>query len=199
MKPVVICLSGKRRCGKDFVANLLERRLSEFGYAVVVCGISYPLKEEYAELMGVDATRLKYDLLYKEKYRQQMVDWSEKIRNEDSSYFCRKVLANLGQADVLIVPDCRRLSDINFFKTHCDTRLRQIRIESTLSVRKKRGFEFVAGIDDQATECDLDGYDKWDIVIPNDIQIEDGDLPPQLNEILTLVCHEVRILLNVEC
>ncbi|VDK83588.1 unnamed protein product [Onchocerca ochengi] len=132
---VVICLSGKRKCGKDFVGNLLANRLKEIGDKVIIYGISYPLKEEYAQLNGIDAERLKYDMQYKELYRQDMIAWGEKIRNDDSGYFCRL-----------------------------------LRVESTLSMREMRGFVFIKGIDDQMTECGLDEYTKWDVVITNDIQ-----------------------------
>lgn len=88
-KPVVICFSGKRKSGKDFVANLLANRLERLDYEVVVCGVSHPLKEEYAQLYDVDAERLKFDMAYKERYRADMIAWGERIRNEDPGYFCR--------------------------------------------------------------------------------------------------------------
>ncbi|VDN26419.1 unnamed protein product [Gongylonema pulchrum] len=88
--PVVICVSGKRRSGKDFLANLLADRLKHRGcYEVLICGISYPLKEEYAELNGMDAERLKFDASFKEHHRADMVRWGEEIRANDPDYFCR--------------------------------------------------------------------------------------------------------------
>ncbi|CAG9536927.1 unnamed protein product [Cercopithifilaria johnstoni] len=195
MKPVVVCLSGKRKCGKDYVGNLLANRLEKIGYKVIICGISYPLKEEYAQLNGVDAERLKYDIRYKEIYRQDMVAWGERMRSNDPGYFCRKVFVNADSADVLIVTDCRRISDIEFFKIHSGSRLRLLRIETTLPVRKLRGFVFVRGIDDQMTECGLDEYTDWDIVLTNDVQVVNGILPLNLDECLTRLCFEIRQLL----
>ncbi|VIO97974.1 phosphomevalonate kinase, putative [Brugia malayi] len=195
MTPVVICLSGKRKCGKDFVGSLLANRLERIGYKVIICGISYPLKEEYAQLNGIDAERLKYDAQYKEIYRQDMISWGEGIRSNDSGYFCRKVLAKANSVDVLIVTDCRRLSDVEFFKIHCGPRLRLLRIETTLPVREMRGFVFIKGIDDQMTECGLDDYTDWDIVITNDVQIVNGILPTNLEECLTDLSFEISQLL----
>ncbi|VIP00361.1 Uncharacterized protein BM_BM17214 [Brugia malayi] len=195
MTPVVICLSGKRKCGKDFVGSLLANRLERIGYKVIICGISYPLKEEYAQLNGIDAERLKYDAQYKEIYRQDMISWGEGIRSHDSGYFCRKVLAKANSVDVLIVTDCRRLSDVEFFKIHCGPRLRLLRIETTLPVREMRGFVFIKGIDDQMTECGLDDYTDWDIVITNDVQIVNGILPTNLEECLTDLSFEISQLL----
>uniref|UniRef100_A0A0R3RZE5 Phosphomevalonate kinase n=1 Tax=Elaeophora elaphi TaxID=1147741 RepID=A0A0R3RZE5_9BILA len=155
MKHVVVCLSGKRKCGKDFVGSLLANRLEGMGCKVIICGISYPLKEEYA----------------------------------------RQVFAKADSADVLIVTDCRRLSDIEFFKMHCGSRLRLLRIETSLAIREMRGFVFVKGIDDQITECGLDEYADWDVVFTNDIQTVDGTLPPNLDECLTRFCFEICQLL----
>lgn len=56
---------------------------------VVVCGVSDPLKEEYAALHGIDAEELKGDGLQKEVLRKEMVLWSEDLRKKDHGYFCR--------------------------------------------------------------------------------------------------------------
>ncbi|KAM3717617.1 Phosphomevalonate kinase [Dirofilaria immitis] len=197
MKSLVICLSGKRKSGKDFVGNLLANRLKGIGYKVIIYGVSYPLKEEYAQLNSIDAERLKYDMQYKEIYRQDMIIWAEKIRKDDPGYFCKKVLVKADLADVLIVPDCRRLSDIEFFKTHCGSRLRLLRVESTLSMREMRGFVFTRGIDDKMTECDLDEYTDWDVIVANNVQIVNEKLPVNLDECLTRLCSEIhQLMLN---
>lgn len=72
---------------------------------------------------------------------------------------------------------------------------RLLRIETTLQVRQMRGFIFVKGIDDQMTECGLDEYTDWDIILTNDIQIVDGILPLNLDECLTRLCSEIHQLL----
>lgn len=41
----------------------------------------------------------------------------------------RKVLAKADSVDVLIVTDCRRLSDVEFFKMHCGPHLRLHNLE----------------------------------------------------------------------
>ncbi|VDO50615.1 unnamed protein product, partial [Brugia timori] len=106
-----------------------------------------------------------------------------------------KVLAKANSVDVLIVTDCRRLSDVEFFKIHCGPRLRLLRVETTLPVREMRGFVFIKGIDDQMTECGLDDYTDWDIVITNDVQIVNGILPTNLEECLTDLSFEISQLL----
>lgn len=64
-------------------------------------------------------------------------------------------------------------------------------------MREMRGFVFIKGIDDQMTECGLDEYTKWDVVITNDIQVMDGKLPLNLDECITHFCFEIhQLLLN---
>lgn len=61
-----------------------------------------------------------------------------------------------------------------------------------------RGFVFVKGIDDQITECGLDEYTGWDVILTNDIQIADGTLPLNLDKCLTRLCSEIHQLLQNE-
>uniref|UniRef100_A0A914RWJ1 Phosphomevalonate kinase n=1 Tax=Parascaris equorum TaxID=6256 RepID=A0A914RWJ1_PAREQ len=89
MRPAVVCFSGKRKSGKDFICALLAERLTSEGLEVAIRGVSYPLKEEYAMLNNLDAELLKSDATYKEIYRQKMVEWGENIRRKDPAYFCR--------------------------------------------------------------------------------------------------------------
>lgn len=97
-KIIICCLSGKRKSGKDFVALKLATKIEKCSLffppiitsvKVLINGISYPLKEEFAKLNQLDFVRLKSHDNYKETVRQQMVEYGEKIRAKDPSYFCR--------------------------------------------------------------------------------------------------------------
>lgn len=87
----VICLSGKRKSGKDFVALKLAKAIQNCcdESQVAISGISYPLKEEFAKLNQMDFERLKSHDEYKERVRKEMVEYGEQIRAKDPSYFCR--------------------------------------------------------------------------------------------------------------
>jgi phosphomevalonate kinase len=87
--PIVLCFSGKRRSGKDFICTRLKNLMDSRNICAIVRGISYPLKEEYANIYKLDAEKLKFDPEYKESVRKSMVEFGEKVRSEDSSYFCR--------------------------------------------------------------------------------------------------------------
>ena len=73
----VILLSGKRKSGKDFVA---ERLLPAMGSDAVILRLSGPLKKCYAEQHDLDYEKLMSSDGYKEKYRRDMIRWSEEIR-----------------------------------------------------------------------------------------------------------------------
>ena len=62
--------------------------------------------KDYEKLMSSDG--------YKEKYRKDMIRWSEEIRDKDHGYFCRAAIEFYAAADksAWIVSDCRRKSDL---------------------------------------------------------------------------------------
>lgn len=51
--------------------------------------ISEPIKSHWAREKGLDLNELLSDGPYKEKYRKQMIEWSDGIRHKDPGYFCR--------------------------------------------------------------------------------------------------------------
>jgi hypothetical protein len=85
---VVVVLSGKRKSGKDHVAELLRLHLDPIAPSRIV-RLSAPIKAAYAREHGLDLAELLSDGGYKERYRQGMVAWSEAIRERDPGYFCR--------------------------------------------------------------------------------------------------------------
>lgn len=60
------------------------------GEKCTIIRISAPLKSSYAETHNLDIKELMSDGPYKEKYRLDMIKWSDKIREEDPGYFCKK-------------------------------------------------------------------------------------------------------------
>merc|ERR1712018_203471 len=118
---LILLFCGKRKSGKDFLTDWLQINLSEKrsddGKSVII-RLSGPLKECYAENHGLDYSRLLDSSDYKEKYRKDMITWSEKIRNEDPAYFCLKSIEKYCAESfpIWIVSDCRRKTDFDFFE-----------------------------------------------------------------------------------
>jgi len=184
---IVICLSGKRKSGKDYIADELIRELEKSGVSAEIRRISAPLKEEYARIHQLDFDELLTASAYKELHRAKMVEWGEEIRCQDPEYFCRLAMSGCA-VDVCVVSDCRRPTDLLYFTQHFP-KLLSVRVECPTAVREARGFSFTPGVDDADTECALDAHDRWDFVLRND-----GDAPT-LSDGLSRVLCAVRSLL----
>lgn len=159
----IVVLSGKRKSGKDFVADELKDRLFPW---VQIGRLSAPLKMTYAKEHGLDYAQLLTAGSLKELHRSDMIKWGESRRSSDAGFFARQVMAQAlkkaNSAPVLVVSDARRLTDLEFFTQHESivsgvTKLILVRVYATESSREARGWVFTPGIDDAQSECALDG------------------------------------------
>lgn len=167
----IILLSGKRKCGKDYLAEQLNKRFNERSQIV---RISEPIKSEWAKKLNLDLEQLLSDGPYKEKYRKEMIEWSDTVRADDYGYFCRSAMQNADH-EIIIVSDIRRKSDVKFFKETYGDKIVTIRITCPEIIRAERGWIYQLGVDDVPSECDLDDYEQWDLVIENNGSLK-GDL-----------------------
>lgn len=188
---VVFVFSGKRKSGKDFVAEKLKETL---GYnRCEIIRLSGPLKYEYARQHGLEFDRLLDSTTYKELYRQDMIRWGEEKRRADPTYFCKLATKMVSpkiregsqtvQKPVWVISDARRKSDVHYFKTNYE-KVVHVRIAASEDVRKSRGWMFTAGVDDAESECGLDD-ETFDFVIHNDGH---DQLNNEINYLLKYVC-----------
>lgn len=63
--------------------------------------------------------------------------------------------------------DVRRMNDIRYFRETYGDKVVCLRLTCPDPVRIQRGFVYTAGIDDIESECGLDNYNKWDLVLEN--------------------------------
>ncbi|XP_022346619.1 phosphomevalonate kinase [Enhydra lutris kenyoni] len=161
---LVLLVSGKRKSGKDFVAEALRSRLGEDVCAVL--RLSGPLKEQYAQERGLDFQRLLDASSYKEAYRRDMICWGEEKRQADPGFFCRKVVEGVSQP-IWLVSDTRRLSDIQWFREAYGAMTQTVRVVASEQSRQQRGWEFTLGVDDAESECGLDDFGAFDWVLEN--------------------------------
>ena len=165
-KPVqlAIVFAGKRKSGKDYCS---DRLLALIGDEVAEIGrLSGPLKKAYAEEHDLDYAELLTDSPYKEQHRARMITWGEERRNADAGFFARKVLTAASKP-ILIISDARRPGDVAFFQENVPTVI-TVRVEASQETRKARGWVFASGVDDAESECGLDAYEPWDVVLKND-------------------------------
>jgi len=163
---LVLVFSGKRKSGKDFVTDFLKEH---FGERSVIIRLSGPLKECFAKDNGLDYEKLLSASDYKEKYREEMITWSEEIRNKDYTYFCKAAISKYeaSKYPVWIISDARRLTDLQFFRENYEDKMKTVRIQATEEIRKSRGWLITPGVDDKETECGLDTVTNWDYRIEN--------------------------------
>jgi len=162
----ILLFSGKRKSGKDHLTEWLVERVN----GSKILRLSGPIKKVYADSHGLDFESLLSSGTYKEQHRLDMIKWSEEIRKKDHGYFVRHSIEMYSAADssVWIVSDCRRTTDVTFFKHHYDPKvIAHVRVEASDEVRRDRGWVFQAGVDDAESECGLDKAD-FDIVVRND-------------------------------
>ncbi|XP_053507203.1 phosphomevalonate kinase [Ictalurus furcatus] len=172
---LILLFSGKRKSGKDYVTDLIQKRLSP--ELCCILRLSAPLKERYAQEHGLDYEQLLGAGQYKEQHRAEMIRWGESKRHLDPGFFCRMVVCGATQP-VWIVSDCRRMSDLQWFYSEYPQRCASVRVEASDQTRAQRGWRFTAGIDDAESECGLDqGVDfDWTIRNEGDITFLDGQL-----------------------
>lgn len=112
----VVLLSGKRKSGKDYVADLLVSRLDPHA---TIGRLSAPLKKGYAEEHGINYEELLTAGPFKEQHRLKMIAWGEARRKSDPGFFARRMINDIcstSAARILIVSDARRPSDLAFFR-----------------------------------------------------------------------------------
>ncbi|XP_056618169.1 phosphomevalonate kinase [Triplophysa dalaica] len=184
----VLLFSGKRKSGKDYVTDLLQKRLSSETSCIL--RLSAPLKRQYAQDHHLDYEELLGAGQYKERYRSDMIHWGEMKRQEDSGFFCRLAIKNVVQP-IWIISDCRRLSDVRWFQKEFPDQCICVRVEASEETRSQRGWSFTSGIDDAESECGLDEGVKFDLIIRND---EDDDvLEKQMQGLLSLVTNRMKL------
>ncbi|KAH8305517.1 hypothetical protein KR018_002332 [Drosophila ironensis] len=165
----IVLISGKRKCGKDFISERLQNKLAHRSQIV---RISEPIKSEWARKLHLDLAALLSDGPYKEQYRRDMILWSDEVRSRDYGYFCRAAMEEAlarQPTPYILVSDVRRKNDIRWFReTYGPDRVLTLRLTSRPETRSSRGWVFTAGIDDVPSECDLDDYEDFDLVFAND-------------------------------
>lgn len=137
--------------------------------------ISEPIKSTWAKEKNLNLVQLISDTPYKEKYRKEMIIWSDERRALDYGIFCREASQSISKP-IVIVSDIRRKTDIKWFKETFGDKIKLIRIKCDDSVRISRGWKFQEGVDDIQSECDLDRWTEWDLVIENDGKKESEEI-----------------------
>ncbi|XP_023340670.1 phosphomevalonate kinase [Eurytemora carolleeae] len=179
---LVFMLSGKRKSGKDFLADYLKDRI---GDRAIIIRIAAPIKLSYANHLKLDFKRLLSSDSYKEDIRIEMLEYQNKIMAKDGAFFCREAIRMYSayQFPIWIVSDLRRRQELNFFREMFKEKVVTIRIHASDITRINRGWIRTHGVNDSPSECALDSETTWNYRITNNGAEEDGrdQLEPLLN------------------
>lgn len=197
---LVITLSGKRKSGKDHIANIIVDYLKvrNKSHLLAVLRIGEPIKRVYAERHNLRLEKLLDSTAYKEDYRRNMVEWSQDHRRKNGmNCFLQMSIEheNAYAKPIWLLTDARRFCDLEFFESLQQNQkpsmlLFKLRITCDDETRTGRGWTYVEGIDDQETECGLDTFDRWTHKIENNVdnnhELIINDLESVLNEIFAI-------------
>lgn len=196
---LVISISGKRKSGKDHISTLITNYVGhQRMHYLAILRIAAPIKERFSIDHKLDMSRLLDSSEYKEEFRQAMVDWSEKYREEEGwNCFLKQAIKEqrAKYKPIWILNDARRPCDIEYFEsdpTFANTKIIKLRIEASDVARMSRGWQFQKNIDDKPTECGLDEYEDWTHVITNN----SNDNKDAINRALRPIYQEIDKVLS---
>ena len=174
-------INGKKRSGKNFVGNILNKYLSEQGYKVKEVSFAEALKEDVAKILGITLEQLeqmKEDDVYLESdkdcntvstIRQILQNYGMMRREENPDIWVEKALPKIfdNDSEVIIITDFRFENeytylyniysrDIHFSPNPC--KINTIKIENCN----------LEDNDQHISENDLNDFD-FDMIINNDI------------------------------
>lgn len=129
---------------------------------------------------GVTACEHKIQAIFVERRFKKVIKKIQRKNQQNNNHvWCSFV----GSKPIVIISDIRRQTDVKFFK-ESSFNCRTVRINASEETRQKRGWKFEDGVDNVQSECDLDDFDEWDLVIDND-----GVMGPneQIDRIIELI------------
>ncbi|XP_019367677.1 PREDICTED: phosphomevalonate kinase [Gavialis gangeticus] len=140
---LVLLLSGKRKSGKDFVAEQLRSRYRPGGRGHG----------------GVEPVPARPGGIYSPHRSGTGLDVAM-----GTALPCPALPHPCPQ----VVSDTRRLSDVAWFRAAYGPAVRTVRVQASEAARTSRGWAFVAGVDDAESECGLDQGLAFDWTLHND-------------------------------
>ncbi|XP_069796714.1 phosphomevalonate kinase isoform X2 [Narcine bancroftii] len=186
---LLLLFSGKRKSGKDFLTDTVRSRSGGLGVEnCAILRLSAPIKEQFAKEHGLDLEQLLGSSGYKERYRAEMIRWGEEKRAHDPGYFCRLIVKDV-TVPVWLISDARRLTDVEWFRTHFAAVTQTVRVKASQETRRQRGWTFTLGVDDAESECGLDEGVHWDWILSNDGDPQ--ELDRQLQPLLDFIRNQI--------
>lgn len=162
---ILIGISGKKKSGKDTVADILATKL---GLSFEKFAFAGPLKQEVAKACGVTVAYIEE---HKTHFRPILQWWGTEFRRRlhGENYWIEKWLKQLADTDVNVV----FTTDVRF-KNEADV----IHDAGGFLVRVSRNHtaDVMPDLDVHASETELDFYGHFDYQIRNDLSVKSLEL-----------------------
>lgn len=164
----VLAISGKRFSGKDTFAGLLREAARRAGHELPVYAFADESKRMFAAANAdVELARLLADRAYKESVRPRLTAFTMAAIAADPLVFCREVARRIDDGGTpALISDLRLQLELTELRPRFE--LRVLRLARGDAARAASGWVFKAGVDDHATETELDDPARWDEIVPND-------------------------------
>lgn len=173
----IISFSGKIGVGKDYAANITVEELKKKGYNPIILSFAASLKVHVASKHGIEMDRLNNrkdtearSYLQTEGKRMNVKYGNDVFIKSLESWW--KYLSHANGYDVLVIPDARFISELNWVKSHEHGNV--IRIESKSRNEEKLDAECKNQADkdrirNDVSETQLDDMtDSFDAIIGNE-------------------------------
>jgi phosphomevalonate kinase len=167
-KPLVIGISGKKRSGKDTLAQML---IDIIGKDAVKIGHADALKDEAGEILHLTHTGhsmgyYRYAIDHpesKEWYRPFLIRLTEHRRSQDPNYWAKKFTEKvaLSNAKVIIAPDIRWKNDADNIIDNLGGMM--LRLHNS-NIPKDENAD--------SSETEMDDYERFDLYVPNDVGLD---------------------------
>ena len=199
----VFLINGKKRAGKDYVANILKAQMEKRGYKVAVVSFADPLKKVVAGTFGITLEELDEYKNNPQEYPIMIPAGERTFRQIDFRYilqmfgtegakpvfgddiwaslardFCEEQFQN--GIDIIIIPDFRFKVE---FLTFSETRF----LEDDIDVKTIyiSNISIPVNSDRHASETELDTF-SFDIRMDNSIKNRPVHIIQQINEFIKL-------------
>lgn len=159
--PLIICVCGKARCGKNFVSEIIYNECNKNNLKVIISPYTKYLKKYISEITNWDMTDKDKPRDLLQKLSSELI--KGKLKNKD--FFIRRQLEDIEFYsyffDVIIIPDVRFSKEIEVLKEKYNN------VISIGIVRENYDNGLNKEQQNDITETSLDNYKNYDYFIKN--------------------------------
>jgi phosphomevalonate kinase len=162
MSRCVVLLCGKRFSGKDAFADSLQKAFADSNVSMYRCAFADLVKKQFALRNDLDEELLMHCSEYKDQWRLEMIDYAEQMKRQyGQEHWARELLDTIPSSGYkfVLITDWRFRTEKRYVEDHLPTQesiLITVRVDTSVDVRRERGWTYEADIDTHKSETELD-------------------------------------------